>query len=170
MKPAILLLPLTLAACGAYHTGRIGATVDAPDVRFVPKQVKFNVSDDKVTGVAECTSGLWIFNSVPEHQAYGMTLQTSDGNFASNECTAGAVYDAISDSNADVLIAPEYTVARRGFLCFGHRCLFGTTKVMVSGYTGKITSISDMDSDVVKEIQKHGNNKTAEKSRVSLFK
>lgn len=157
MKPAILLLPLALAACGtSYHTGRMGANIDGPDVRFVPKQAKISVSENKISGTAKCTSSLWFINSTPERQAYGVSLQTADGNLASDECTAGAVYDAISKANADVLVAPQYTVVRKGTLCFGYRCLVGSTQVIVNGYSGKITSITDMDSDVVKEIYKNG--------------
>ena len=156
MKAAILLLPLALAACGAYHTGRIGATIDAPDIRFVPKQAKISVSENKITGTAKCSSTLWVFNSAPERQVFGPELQTSAGNFASPECTAGAMYDAVSKANADILVAPQYTTVRNGVLCFGHRCLFGTTQVIVNGYSGKITSVTDMDADVVKELQKSG--------------
>ncbi len=156
MKSAILLLPLALAACGTYHTGRIGATINGPDMQFVPKQAKISVSENKTTGTAKCSSILWVFNSAPERQAFGPSLQTSSGNFASDACTAAAMYDAVSKSNADVLVAPQYTAVRDGMLCFGHRCLFGTTQVIVNGFPGKITSIADMDADVVKELQKSG--------------
>ena len=78
------------------------------------------------------------------------------------------MYDAVSKSNADVLVAPQYTAVRDGVLCFGHRCLFGTTQVIVNGFPGKITSIADMDADVVKEIQKNGG-ASANKSGASLL-
>lgn len=169
MKRAILLIPLALTACGAYHTGRNGATIDGPDIRFVPKQAKISVSENKITGTAKCTSALWVFNSAPERQAYGPELQEPAGNLASSECTAAAMYDAISKTNADVLVAPQYTAIRDGALCFGHRCLFGTTQVIVSGFSGKISSITDMDADVVKEIQKTDGAQGGKSETTSLF-
>ena len=131
-------------------------TISNPDIEFIPMQAKVSVdTSKKITGSAECSSTLWIFNSAPERQTYGPQLQTAAGNFASGACTAAALYDAMSKSQSDIIVAPQYTSVRDGVLCFGHRCLFGTTKIIVNGYAGKIATITDMDTSVVHEKQKN---------------
>lgn len=143
-KIALLSSLLALTACQTYHNGKIGMTISNPDVEFAPMQAKMNVdASKKITGTAECNSFLWVFNDAPWRQTYGTALQTESGNLASKACTAAAVYDAMNQSQADVIIAPQYTSVRDGVFCFGDRCLFGTTKVIVSGYSGKITEITD---------------------------
>lgn len=151
MKKYVLLgtILLSLCACSAYHTGKIGMNVNDDAVEFYPKQISLNVdSSSKISGSAECTSLFWIFNLTPEKQAYGVNLQTDSGVIASDECVAAAIYDAMSKTNADVIVAPQYTTVRDGLLCFGYRCLGGTTKVIVKGYSGKISNIHDMDKDM----------------------
>lgn len=156
MKKIISLTSLlALCACSAYHNGKVGMTISNPDIEFIPMEAKVTVNDTtKITGSAECSSFLWFINNVPERQTYGTHLQTSEGNFASGACVAAAMYDAMSKTDADVIVAPQYTTARNGLLCFGSRCLAGTTKVMVKGFSGKITSINDMDKSVIQEKQK----------------
>ncbi len=170
-KTAFLLLPLALAACGTtYHTGRMGATIGGVDMQFIPKQAKINVDTDKrITGTAKCTSNFWFFESAPERQAYGPGLQEDAGNFASKACMAAAMYDAISKTNADILVAPQYTAVQDGVFCFGRRCLHGTTQVIVSGFSGKISSVTDVDPEVVKELQKGAASKEEKSSFPSLF-
>ena len=156
-KIAILTSVLALASCGAYHTGKIGATISGPDVQFTPQEAKLAINtQNKISGSATCSSLLWVFNDVPERQVYGAKLQTKDGVMASSDCVAGAVYDAMSKTDADLIVAPQYTTVRDGVLCFGYRCLFGTTKVLVKGFSGKITTINDMDRSVVQEKLKQG--------------
>lgn len=168
MKKIFLLTGvMALTACSTYHTGKTGFTITNPDVEFIPMEAKVTVDDSsKISGSAECSSLLWVFNSAPERQAYGASLQVSDGNFAPQECVAAAIYDAMSDTGADVIVAPHYTTVRNGLLCFGSKCLTGKTKVLVQGFSGKITSIKDMDKSVVQERQK---NNSKEQSSSKLF-
>lgn len=143
-KYTILASILALTGCATYHNGKIGMTITNPEIQFVPKQASVNVdTQNKISGSAKCDSVLWVFNSTPVRQTYGPELQTNDGNIAPDECVAGALYDAMSKSNADIIVAPQYTVAQQGLLCFKNRCLYGTTHVIVSGYAGSITSIKD---------------------------
>ena len=169
MKKIISLTSLlALCACSAYHNGKIGMTISNPDIEFIPMEAKVTINDtNKITGSAECSSFLWVINNVPERRTYGTQLQTSDGNFASAECVAAATYDAMSKTDADVIVAPQYTTARNGLLCFGSRCLAGTTKVMVKGFSGKITSINDMDRTVIAEKQKQTKASSGASSMVS---
>lgn len=146
-KYLILTSILTLAGCGAYHTSKLGMVISNPDIQFTPQEAKIDIdSNNKITGSAECFSFLWVFNSAPERQAYGVPLQTNEGVIASSECVAGAIYDAMNKTDADVLVAPHYTTVRDGLFCFGSRCLFGNTKILVKGYPGKIKSIKDRES------------------------
>ena len=149
MKKTLAILGvLALTGCGAYHTGRIG--VDSPSelkMDFVPKEAKISIdTNNKLTGTAECTSFLWLFNSAPERQTYGVSVQSNDGNFASSSCVAAAVYDAMKNTDADAMYGLQYTAVRKGTLCFGSRCLVGNTKIIVKGYPGKITSITDKEN------------------------
>ena len=154
-KYTILASILALTGCTTYHNGKIGMTITNPEIQFVPKQASVNVdTQNKISGSAKCNSVLWVFNSTPTHQTYGPKMQTSEGNIASDACIAGALYDAMSKSNADIIVAPQYTVAHKGILCLKNRCLRGSTQVIVSGYAGTITSIKDMDQSVVQEKQK----------------
>ena len=143
-KYAILAGILALTGCTTYHNGKMGMNFTNPEIEFAPKQVNVNIdAQNKISGSAKCTSVLWAFNSTPVRQTYGPELQTNDGNIAPDECVAGALYDAMGKSNADIIVAPQYTVAQQGLLCFKNRCLYGTTHVIVSGYAGSITSIKD---------------------------
>lgn len=154
-KYTILASILALTGCATYHNGKMGMNFTNPEIEFAPKQVNVNIdAQNKISGSAKCTSVLWAFNSTPVRQTYGPELQTNDGNIAPDECVAGALYDAMSKSNADIIVAPQYTVAHKGILCFKNKCLHGSTQVIVSGYAGTITSIKDMDQSVVQEKQK----------------
>ncbi len=154
-KYTILASILALTGCATYHNGKIGMTITNPEIQFIPKQASVNVdTNNKISGSAKCDSVLWVFNNTPTHQTYGPKMQTSEGNIASDECTAAALYDAMNKSNADIIVAPQYTVAHKGILCFKNKCLHGSTQVIVSGYAGTITSIKDMDQSVVQEKQK----------------
>ena len=68
-------------------------------------------------------------------------MMGAPGNQAFDECTAGAVYNAISKNNSDLLVEPQYTTVKNGFLCTMFGCLYSDTKVIVSGYSAKIKSI-----------------------------
>lgn len=152
---AILTSVLVLVGCGAYHTGKTGMVISDPGIKYTPQEAKISVNtNNKLSGSASCSSFLWLFNNAPERQAYGVQLQTEDGVMASGECVAAAVYDAMSKTDADILVAPQYTTVRNGLLCFGQRCLVGTTKVLIKGYEGKITSIKEKEHSVVQDKQK----------------
>jgi len=138
MKKIILVLPLLITACSSMHNSKIGADIQP--------QVKTDVTatinmGQKVSGMANCTEFLFM-QFTPEKQTYIPEMAAKLGNLANDECTAGAVYNAVSANNGDILVAPQYTTIKNGILCFPKLgCLFGNTKVLVSGYIGKITSV-----------------------------
>ena len=137
-KLFILTSVLALAACQTYHTGKTGLQID--------NSVKNNLTSSihvgpKVSGTADCNEFLFFFGSSPDKQAYIPSMMSRAGNQAYDACTAGAVYDAISKNNSDILVEPQYTTVKKGFLCTPIGCLFGNTKVIVTGYSASITSI-----------------------------
>jgi len=160
-KILVLTSVLVLTACGTtIHNGKVGMTISNPDIEFIPQEAKVSINtNNKLSGSAECSSFLWIFNSTPERKTFGANMQTREGLIGSDDCIAAAVHDAMKNSDADIIVAPQYTTARNGVLCFGSRCLSGTTKILVKGYAGKITSITDMDRDVVHTKQKASSSK-----------
>ena len=143
---------LALTGCGTYHTGIIGINASTPELHFVPKEAKISIDTyNKVTGIAECSSILWVFNSAPNRQTYGVPIQANEGNFASSECVAAAIYDALKNTDADTMYGLQYTTVKNGFLCFGNNCFIGKTKIIVNGYAGKIESITDKTDNIDKK-------------------
>lgn len=139
MKSLAILTPvLFLAACTDYHTSGTGAMI-SHDVHS--KSNASIVVGDKVSGSAECNDYLFFIKSRPERQTYIPEMMSKVGNLADEQCTAGAVYDAVSKNNIDLLIAPQYTSVKTGFLCTPIGCLYSNTKIIVSGYSAKINSI-----------------------------
>ena len=106
MKKIFLLTGvMALTACSTYHTGKTGFTITNPDVEFIPMEAKVTVDDSsKISGSAECSSLLWVFNSAPERQAYGASLQVSDGNFAPLHNGKMAVNEDVLDIAPNVFI------------------------------------------------------------------
>lgn len=137
-KYTIFAAVLALTGCNTYHNSKHAMTLQS-DVE-TPLQSKVEVGS-KVTGTATCNSFLYVINSTPERQTYLPSSNFDQNAIGGNKCVAGALYDALSKSSADIIISPQYTTMRKGFLCFGERCMIGQSQVIVTGYAGKITSI-----------------------------
>lgn len=164
MKKSLLLAlcaTLALSGCSYQNRGINSLNATTPTVETRPLEASVQVGR-KMTGRAQCSSYFWIFNSWPDKQAYGATLQNSSGNtdgFFGN-CTRGAIYNALSQTNADLIVAPHYEVKDTRFLCipiipFQDACLYSKRTVEVTGYEGHYTNIKEMAPDVVKERQKN---------------
>lgn len=154
-KFTIITSVLALTACSAVHNGKIGMTITNSEIQFTPQEAHVSINtNNKLSGAAECRSFLWLFDSAPERKTFGTQLQESTGVLASDGCIAAAVYDAMKGSDADILAVPQYTTVRNGVLCIKSKCFIGSTKVLVKGYAGYITSITDADRTVVREKQK----------------
>lgn len=138
-----LLLPLLLTACNSYHVGTMGLNISNDKISITPMQANIKIdSSSKIIGTANCTNLLWAFDLIPGDRAYGATLQTTEGISTSDDCVAAATFNALSQKNADIIIAPQYMMSRNGILCFGQRCLIGTTYLTVEGYPATISSIT----------------------------
>ena len=135
MKKSLILLTLALAGCSTHNNTKIGAT---PDVGFKRHEFTANATvGERINGQASCSEILFIKSS-PKRQTYGNFLQPA-GIKSPSACVAAAVYDAMSKDNADVLVAPTYTVIRDKFGCLPRvGCLWSQTQVLVNGYSGKL--------------------------------
>ncbi len=139
MKKILIFLPLALIACTDYHNSKLGMSFDERVNTNVSAQIA--ADNTKISGSAECWEFLFFLHADPEKQTYIPEMMNKAGNLANNACTAGAVYDAVSKNNSDLLISPQYTTVKNGLLCTPIGCLFGHTKAIVSGYSAKITAI-----------------------------
>jgi hypothetical protein len=140
-KQSLLLIgALALAACSSgYHNGKSGTILSIPDVKVAQNEAKITIGD-KISGSAECTELFFFTVKSPERQTFGPKMQEGAGNFANHACTGGAIYDAMSKSNADIIVAPHYTAVRKSFLCLPVlSCLYSNTKVVVEGNAGKVS-------------------------------
>lgn len=109
----------------------------------------------KMRGRAQCKSFMGISYGDPEKEAYGATLETKSGNVAPDQCTRAAIYNALSRTNAEVIVAPQYEVTSNNFMCVPviDACLHRTVQVEVVGYEGKYKNIREMDENVIKARQ-----------------
>lgn len=159
MKKSLLLTlcgALALSGCSYHNRGINSINATTPTIETRPMEASIQVGK-KMIGRANCSSAFWIFSSTPEKQAYGATLQEDGGNkdFPTGNCTRAAIYNALSQSGADLIVAPHYEVEERSFLCITpDNCLFGNRTVEVSGYEGYYTKIREMAPDVVTFRQK----------------
>ncbi|MBD5389411.1 hypothetical protein HDR63_04115 [bacterium] len=137
MKKYILLGTLcTLSACTSFQESAPSMYLN-PTV-FSNVEAKVNVGE-RITGVSRCEH-LFFQLITPTDQTYLPTNDTNFGALSKDACVAGAVYDALSTSGADVIVSPQYHSKRDGLLClFGNRCLLGTTTTWITGWSGKIS-------------------------------
>lgn len=156
MKKTVMfaVFAVLFAGCASteYHNGRKNFGIATPDtITVLPMQAEMEVGE-KISGAAECETWLGIFHRYPEKQTYGMALYPEDGNFAPNQCTKGAFYDALSKSKADTIVAPKYTSEKKRELCiFGIKflCLHVMDQTVVTGYKGTIKNIRTIDKDLL---------------------
>jgi len=137
------------------HNGKNSINLANIAVEPEPMSAQIKVGQ-KITGTAVCETWFGITTKSPSKLTYGADLQVGDGNIAPSKCTRGAVYEAITKSKADVIIAPHYTTNQEGTLCIFGACVHRVSKITVTGYKGTIEKIAPMDKAIVTERQKHG--------------
>ena len=140
-----------LSACSSTHQGTKSMNVEGLSLEARPLQTSV-VAGEKISGTVECTNFLGIPFVSPAKEAYGARLETTDGNFAGDKCTRGAIYNAIVSSGADVIIAPQYMTEGKTFLCLPWiGCLYNNRKITVIGYKGTYSNIRDMSEYVIEK-------------------
>ena len=150
-KYAILTsLVFSLWACSSTHQGTKSLNVDGLALQARPLQVSV-VPGEKISGSVKCVNFLGIPFVSPSKEAYGARLETDDGNFSSDKCTRGAIYNAIVSSNADVILSPQYVTDGKHFLCipFTNMCMYNNTTITVTGYKGTYQNIREMPEHVI---------------------
>ncbi|MCQ2965422.1 MAG: hypothetical protein MJ250_01625 [Alphaproteobacteria bacterium] len=154
-----------LSACStATHMGTTDVRLATTDVEVRPMEASLIVGE-AISGEAYCSNAFWgwLTLSSPTKQAYGATLQEDGGEFAGNNCSRAAVYNALKASGADVIVAPQYeTVGETKFFGF-----YNNAKIKVKGYKGTYKNIKEMSDDVVKHRQMHHKDKEIAKPLAS---
>lgn len=139
------VVALSMFGCGTIHTSQHSGPLD---VRVVAP-LKADVSvGEKITGTASSVNLFWLFNlGMPDKFADGVLYNTEakEGPRVSwfipiENIKAAAVYDAVSKSKADVIVAPKYVVEYNDYL------LFRRVHVTVTGYKGTINGIKTADA------------------------
>ena len=157
MKKLLLVsfVALSLGACSQVRNTGVNSTrIMLPTIETKPMEASLKVGE-KVVGSATCKSLFGFAYEGPEKEAYGASLQVSDGNVAPSKCTRGAIYNAMSKSKADVLVAPRYEVQSVNRFCIPliDACAYRESVINVVGYKGTIKNITEMPEDVVKARQ-----------------
>lgn len=94
---------------------------------------------EKISGYASATTVLKIFKfGMPTEFAEGVNYVNVRGFGDSySSLKEAAVYDAVSRSNADIILAPSYTIEVKDYF------LFATVNVTVMGYKGTIKGLKN---------------------------
>ncbi|MDX1458534.1 MAG: hypothetical protein R3276_13170 [Marinobacter sp.] len=97
---------------------------------------------EKITGSSSATKILFFTMSDDSEYADGMTYGAGGGSGLSlggldpvSAVKSAAAYNAISESGADVIVAPRYVVKKNDYV------VYGTIEVTVEGYKGTIRSV-----------------------------
>lgn len=146
----MLLILLVGCASTEQHNGRQSVLMNNVTIEPRPLQADIQVGR-AISGVGECESWFGFITKQPQKQTYGADMQEPQGNFAPSACTRGAVYDALSKNNADVIIAPRYTSIKKKNLCILGLCLHTIDQIIVSGYKGDVINLRPMDEEIVKK-------------------
>lgn len=164
----LCIITSTLTACSSHNRGINSVNASQTLLEIRPLEASINVGH-KMKGRALCRSLFGFHFDKPEREAYGATLETTKGNEAPDQCTRGAIYNALSQTNADLIIAPQYETDSWKFLCipFVDVCLYRSSFVEVTGYEGNYTNIKELAPDVIKERQINPAFKATGKSTLS---
>lgn len=153
---AALSSSILLSGCTRFTTNTKGSEVIVGDVEGVPLEVDVNVGE-KISGTCLYKSLFGFAIESPGKLAYGVDYEHRAYR-ANSECIQGATYQALTKSNADVVIAPRYFSDEYKFLClpFIDACVWRTQNMTVTGYKGTYGSFNKLSPDLRKyrELQK----------------
>ena len=143
-----------LSGCAVQNKGIDVAKTASQQIDIHPLEANVEVGR-KMTGRAKCTSLFGFSLESPKKRAYGSTIETAYGNIAPSACSRGAVYNALSKSKSDLIIAPQYEVDDFSFLCipFTGWCVYRTSDISVTGYEGYYTNIREIPIDIIRARQ-----------------
>ena len=145
MKKIILMMLLLLAGCTFKNTDHLSSNININ----VESNLEADINvGEKISGVGHETVIIGIFR-VPgtKYSAHGVTSDATLSSknigfkpfsylFNSIEFAKGeAVHDAITSSNADLIISPQFIITEEDFF------LYKTIKCEVTGWKGTIKTI-----------------------------
>ncbi|MBR5609027.1 MAG: hypothetical protein IKW63_02020 [Elusimicrobiaceae bacterium] len=170
----LVLAAVCLVGCSSvgYHNAKSSMLLNDINKINTPSFKADVEVGEKISGVAECESWFGFTTKQPARQTYEAKLQSNSGNLAPSACTRGALYDAMSKSNADVIITPKYTSVNKDNWCVFGYCIHKVRQIIVTGYKGTVKKIAPMAKEdfevygVLTEVQK--NNKASEASILGL--
>ena len=140
----ILVVFFTIGCSSVKHNNGRNSILTKSSVQS-PLQATMSVSEP-IKGEATCKS--WIgglFRQYPKKQTFGATLQSEEGNIAPNQCTRGALYNALTNNNAEYIVAPKYdTITDSRFCLFGF-CLYKVQNVTITGYKANIKGFKNIE-------------------------
>ncbi len=172
LKMCVLLFAIiSLNGCARFNTNTKGNEINIDDVEGIPMEVDVKVGD-KISGTCSYKSLFGFALEHPEKLAYGVELE-HDVTPNASECVQGAVYQAISSSNADVIIAPRYFSDEVNLFClpFFNACIWRSQEMKVVGYKGTYGNFKALDQDIRKyrAISKSRNKTVGDKTIVETF-
>ncbi len=144
----VLVIMFSLNGCTRINTNTKGSDVNVVPVEAIPMEVSVKVGE-KISGDCSFKSIFGIPLEAPEKRAFGVEFDQAFANFG-GICTEGAVHDAVSKVNADVMIAPRYTVSGFTLFClpFTDACIWKSKDVNVSGYKGTYENFEKLSPDM----------------------
>lgn len=132
---------VALLGCSTMHSSQYSSPLEVKLV--APLKADVEVAGT-ISGEASLVNLLMFFNiGQPNEVAEGISYgaDTSRTTFFTlipyEDLKAAAAYNAVSKSNADVIVAPKYTIKTENYL------LFKTVNVKVTGYKGVIKGIKN---------------------------
>ena len=138
MKYSLLLIAISFF----YLWGCSTLTVSQPSSRLV-SQVEAPLKSDvkvgeKISGSAEATQLFGLFEFGPNKMAKGMSYRSAGlpSLFDSFSAIQAAVaYQAVMSTNADIIVAPRYTIETKNYV------IFKVTTATVTGYKGVLNKV-----------------------------
>jgi hypothetical protein len=143
MKKILVLAAISsigMVGCSSQNVSQ----VSSPVVSTVEAPLKADVAvGEAITGTAKSTQIFGFIKLGPTKFADGVAYAGGAGGNgllsmldSTEGVKAAAAYEATSSSNADVIVAPRYTIETQDYF------VFKTTKATINGYKGTIKGIS----------------------------
>ncbi len=143
MKKALiassLLLAGALSGCSSMNVSSSPVPLNGTVATDLTADIEVG---EKITGHSSATKILFFTLSDDSEYADGMTYGNGGGSALSlggldpvSAVKSAAAYNAISESGADVIVAPRYVVKKNDYV------VYGTIEVTVEGYKGTIRSV-----------------------------
>jgi hypothetical protein len=147
-----LLTIVLMSSCGSVSKTGYVAPFARTEVHTDVLKADLDINKNKVEAKASSTYlfGFWrIFgdNKFTEAKDAGLSNSIFGGRI--DKVKSAAMYKALEQSDADMLITPKYDTETKGYL-FG---LIKTYKVKVSGYNAKITDLHQVETPIEKTVR-----------------